>query len=250
MFKDSWKVLRGGNIDRAIAQMKKNLTDEWNPNYKMPACTSETLELGIAYFWLGDYRTALEVFSRYNEQFPNHGSDTYEMSGVARWYLGEFEQAVTQWQQGLHCEFADTAGLGITPPLLLLFASIFAPGTVSRREVEEILEQKAADRRSEDMPLVQFVLGEIQEQQLREKCDKSIFDRTDKRYAEDIEERHWRADFWLAVLEYDRRNDSRAKELFRKVGHLTWDDYDRNSDIFLTKLWTPEFFLARHEAGL
>lgn len=246
----SWDIMRSGDEARAISQMQEYLAEEWNPEYKMASCTGEAIELGAAYLWLGRYSDAAKNFDRFNEQFPNQHTSTYEMAGVAKWCLNEHQTAIREWRQGLHCDYADTAGLGINSSLLLFFASIFAPGTVSRSEVEEILEQKAADPRSEEMPLVQFVLGEIQEQQLREKCDLSIFDRTDKRYAEDIEERHWRADFWLGVLEYDRGNDSRAKELFRNVGHLTWDDYDRNSDTFLTKLWAPEFFLARHQAGL
>jgi lipoprotein NlpI len=247
MYQDAWAIMRNGNVENALSQMRNNLAIEAQSLSTMPLCTSETMELGIAYLWTGDYRAAWETFDRYNRQFADHGSGTYEMAGVAQWCTEKSQLAVTQWQRALHCDFKDTGGLGVTPPLLLLFASIFEPDVIAREDVEGILEQKAADPRSGQLPYVQFVLGQIQEQQLRDNCDKSIFDRTDKRFDEEVEFNQWRADFWIAVLEHDCGNDGRANQLLRRVAHLTWEDYDRNSDLFLTKLWSPEFFLARYE---
>jgi len=247
MYVDSWKVMRQGDLEKALRQMRENFEEQWKLSGQMPSCTSETMELGVASLWVHQYSKAWELLDKYNQRYPKHADCTYAMAGVAKWCLDERKGAVAQWQEGLDVDYGDTAGLNIKPSLLLFFASVLEPESFSKEQAKDLLVKKAADSRSVEWPLVQFVLGELEESALRE---KSISDRWWKKDPRREEERllhEWQADFWAGIIEFSRGNKSRYRELMGKVGNVTWDDFDNNSDFFLSKLWMPEFHLAKHE---
>src|SRR3990172_9873043 len=102
MYLNSWDVMRTGATDQALRQLKEDFAEE--PN------ASCIMELGVAYLWLGNYRSAWEHFYDVTLQFPNSISIFYSMAGVAKWCLSEPEEAVKQWRDGLRADFADAAG--------------------------------------------------------------------------------------------------------------------------------------------
>ena len=246
MYRNSWDFLRRNQAETAFFQMRANVEEKWNPSSAMPSM-SGIMELGIGYLWLKDYQSAISHFDRFNEQYPNHIDSTYEMAGVAYWCLGHPARAVEQWREGLSVAYGDSAGLSIKPSLLLLFASVIAPELYSRENAMSLLANKSDDARCEEWPLVPFVLGKIDESELRAKCDVKTIWHKDPRREEERRFREWQADFWTGVMALSRGEKERYFAIMNKVGNLTWDDFDENRNLFLSKLWKPEFFLARHE---
>jgi tetratricopeptide (TPR) repeat protein len=235
--------MRRGEVAEALRQMRESFDEEWTPEYSMPSCTSEALELGAAYLWLKDYESAREHLDKFNRQYPRHAHNTYDMAGVARWCIGKRDEAVDQWRRGLDVDYADS-GYGIKPVLLLFFASIVQPGSYSTTNAKELLAKRLDDPRTERWPgpIAEFILGRIDVQSVREKA-------IDKNEAETAAS-NWEINFWQGVLEYSRGNEVGYGEAMRAAGRLSWESYDACQRLFLSKLWSPEFYLARHEAGL
>jgi hypothetical protein len=192
--------------------------------------------------WLGDFSSAWEHFHTFNQEYPKFLSVTYGMAGVAKWCLELHAEAVAEWREGLDCEFADAAG-DAKPALLLYFAAVLRPNVFSRAKATALLTAKANDRRSSKWPgpLVKFALGKIAEAELRREC---IYERDD----DDTAVNNWESDFFVALAEFELKNRADFVARMQSVASLSWQDYDANQDLFLSKIWQEEFFLARHEA--
>jgi hypothetical protein len=234
MFRDSWNVMRSGATEQALRQMRTNYANE--------SGTSEAMELGVAYLWLKEYAAAWEHFSNFNRQFPHHADCTYGMAGTAKWCLNEPEAAIHEWCDGLEVEFADWAG-GMKVPLLLFFASVVKPRVYTRKEAETVLTKRVRDPRAQMWPgpLAEFVLDRIDENCLRELA-------YDEKHQEETMLNRWSADFFTGVKERSRGNVDRFRQSMERVGMTSWKEFDNQERIFLGKLWSEEFFLARHEA--
>jgi lipoprotein NlpI len=239
MFRDSWNVMRSGATEQALSQMQANFDED--PD------SSSVMELGVARLWLKDYRAAWEHFSHFNDKHPKHASTTYGMAGVAQWCLGNPGEAVKQWQVGLRCDYADVGQFRI--PLLLFFASELVPTHFSNNIALELLSARARQEGVQwwPLPLAEFILGRIDEDELRARCFEERFADEALRRHETIVH-HWLTDFYVAVIEHARGHLDRYYEQMHKVGSTSWEDFDEQEDIFLSKLWHEEFFLARHEA--
>ncbi len=238
----SWKMMREGDKESALLRMKERFAKAWKPEYSMPSCGSEVMELGVAYLWLEDYLAAKEHFDFYNQQYPRHSHDTYDMAGTAMWCMGKRAEAVHQWQRGLDVDYADV-GYGITPPLLLFFASVVQPSLYSRTEAESLLAERLADPRANrwPAPLAQYMIGRIDFPELQQ---MAVWKGRDDITADN----YWQAGFWRGVSELQRGNTINYRNSMRETANVSWADYDRDNRDFLGKLWCPEFFLARHEA--
>lgn len=234
MFVDTWHVMRKGLTNEALDRMRANCSQD--------ASASCINELGVAYLWLHDYQRAWEHFRAANQREPLHAADYYGMAGVAKWCINRPDEAVQQWFDGLACDYADAAG-GAKLPLLLFFASAVEPLVLPRSEAERILKGRADDPRVEYWPgpLVEFVLQRIDEGRLRALC-------FDERYEDETMLHHWSADFYVGVTERTRGNLDKFCQRMQKTGTMSWDDFDACEPLFLSKLWSEEFFLARHEA--
>jgi len=227
--------MRRGAVSDAISQI-----EQW---YKEEAGTSEAMELGACYLWLKDYSAAWHHFSEFNATYPQFASTTYAMAGVAQWCLNTPHEAVRQWHEGLQCGYADAAG-GAQLPLLLFFASIVEPEIFPRTEAERLLAERADDPRAHYWPgpLTAFILRRISEEELRAQC-------YDERYDDETTLRHWMTDFYCGVLALADGNREQFQHAMQKTGAMSWEDFDASEDLFLSKLWSEEFFLARHEAS-
>lgn len=234
MVVDPWDLLRSGQTEEAFQQMQAALESKGTPPYIM--------ELGVAYLWVHDYQAAWEHFNAANQRKPRHSAAYYGMAGAAKWCLDKPEAAVREWQEGLRCQYADAAG-GARMPLLLFFASAVTPNLIARTDAEKLLLIRANDRRVRYWPgpVVEVMLGRIDEDQLRKHC-AGVNDA-------DTANRHWLSDFYLGVVALSRGDAAHFNEAVRKTADLTWTDFDRNRQSFLGRMWHEEFFIARHQVS-
>jgi hypothetical protein len=233
MADDFWALLRCGKTPEGLSHMQEV--------YRTDSGTSEAMELGVAYLWLQEYEKAYQHFQTFNEKYPLHSSVTYAMAGTAKWCMDQPIDAVKCWKIGLNSEFSDTAGLGFKLPLLLYFTSVVRPNILPASEAMLLLSAKSDDSRAKGWggSLARFVQGKINEDELRKECPG--------RHDDETILHHWVADFYVAVVAHANRNEIRYLDLMRRVASLSWSDYDSNNRAFLSKLWSGEFFLARHE---
>ena len=232
MFRDSWNVMRSGAVEQALQQMQTNFDED--PD------ASSVMELGVAHLWLGNYRVAWEHFDSANKRQPLRIDDFYGMAGVAKWCLDQRDDAVQDWKTGLGCDYADVGRFHI--PLLLFFASQVAPNVFNKDDALELLSERADQEGIScwPLPLAEFVLGRIDESSLRAQC-------FDERYEDETMLHHWMSDFYLGVIERAKGNIARCHHLMQKVAAMSWESFDDCERLFLSKLWSEEFFLARHE---
>jgi len=110
-----------------------------------------------------------------------------------------------------------------------------------RSEAEKLLTKKANHHLIQNWPgpLAEFVLGRIDKESLRCKCQGS----------DDVETNlnHWLADFYLSLLALSNGDDLTWTELVRKTSDTSRAEWSSH-DFFLGCVWNEEFFLARHEA--
>jgi lipoprotein NlpI len=227
-----WVLLRRGNAEEAILQIQDAYSRQPNP--------SNIMELGVAYLWLGNYQAAWEHFYDVLQTYPRSMSVFYGMCGAAKWCMDEPDKAVSQWRAGLNAQYADAGGAGVRLPLLLYFGSVVNSSVFSRTEAEGLLAEKASDPRAQNWlgPLAGFVTGRIDENELQKRCTGGN--------EADTRSGLWLADFYAGVVEMGRGNVAGFKEAMRKILDTT---VGQTSDekFFLSCLWQPEFFLARHE---
>jgi tetratricopeptide (TPR) repeat protein len=230
--------MRRGEVAAALRQMQANFDED--PD------ASSIMELGVAFLWLQDYGAAWKHFNNANGERPSYAAIYYGMAGAAKWCLGESDEAVNQWRLGIECEYADDTQLQI--PLILYFAGVANPNIYDVRGAKELLENRASAVTVPrwPLPLAEFVLGRIDESQVRPLCYADRHDSPEMQQCETAL-RHWSTDFFVAVSELDRDNPDGFREGMCRAGKLSWDDFDEHRRVFLGKLWSPELFLARHE---
>jgi hypothetical protein len=234
MVQRPWQLLQTGRDSEAICQLRNA--------YERKG--THVMDLGVAYLWVRDCQAAWEHFNSLNVRRPKHISSYYGMAGAAKWCLDDPEASVREWHTGLKCAYADGAG-GVQVPLLLFLASVVKPELFEREEAERLLAIRVENPliRNWPGPLAEFVSGRIGVDALRSRCigidDDETFTRT------------WRGDFYISVLEYARGNVGQFQEVMQKIATTSPDDFDlTRRRRYLAKLWCPEFFIARHEAGL
>jgi len=232
---DPWVMLRTGKIEEGLSVFKQAHSE--SPS------ASHTMELGVAYLWVERYEIAWKHFSAMNEAYPRYGSGFYGMAGAAKWCLGEYIEAVKQWIVGLDSNYADTAGLGLRLPLLLFFASVVKPETYCKTLAEELLKEKSKDRRITRWPgpIVRWLSDQIGEIELHAHC--KVDDESDSR------DRQWLAEFYQSTVHYDKGKHSEFVETMRKLTDTSRSEW-KDETFFLARMWSEEFFLARHAADL
>jgi hypothetical protein len=196
--------------------------------------------LGLAYLWTGDYSAAWKHFNAENEKQPKYSASYYAMAGVAKWCLGEHQEAVTQWTNGRNCTYTDAAG-GVGLPLLLYTAAVLDSGAFALIEAEKLLSQCVNRSRAKNWPgpVAKYILRQIDESALQQSSlGVNMLDRVD---------RQWRADFYRGVLERAAGNMSRFTDSMRKATATSPRDARAGIDEFLGRIWHPEFFIARDE---
>src|SRR6266478_4273177 len=118
--------------------------------------------------WISDkprtYAEAWKHFRSIIETDPRVGDNDYGMAGVAKWCLGEPQEAVSQWRAGLKAEYA-RSGVTVRMGLLLYFVSVVRPEVFDQDEAKRLLLEKADDPRIRDWPgpIAKLILRQISE---------------------------------------------------------------------------------------
>ncbi len=234
MTKTRWELMLTGQSDKALRLMRDA--------YDGRSGASETIDLGVAYLWLGDYAAAWEHFNAANERRPGYMDIYYQMAGAAKWCLNARNEAVEQWIAGCDCDTTDFAR-GISSPLLIFAASLIAPETFARSEAEKLLAVRANEKwvRNWPGPIAEYALARIDEAGLRHKCVGIN--------ALDTAHRNWCADFYVGVLEKAAGNVSAFIEAMRRLTSTSpkYLGPGKNVIDLSDKVRHAEFFLARTE---
>lgn len=235
MRKNAWDFMREGYPEQAI--------QHWRDNFAKETSTSHAMELAVGYLWVKDFQRAKQHLQQFSDNYPNHADCVYALAGVAEWCMGKPIDAVREWYCGLHANFVDWSG-GLTVPILLVFASLVEPHSFNLAEAEELLEKRldGSISASWPAPLARYVAGQITLQAARRIG-------VDERQEDAILLHLWQLGFWAAVREYSRDNAVTFRNRMNELSQSTWDEYDQSNRLFLCKLWTPEFYLARFEAS-
>lgn len=233
MSKRAWKLMCSGRTDEAIGLFEGAYARDKNH--------SSVMELGAAYLWTSDYRAARRHFCTAIAEQPIVADIFHAMAGTASWCLRDYENAVTQWRNGLACGYTDAGG-GITLPLLLFFASVVRTDSLSQKESRELLSRRLRSSYAGNWPgpLAEFVLGRI--------GDAEAISKYPRQDASDDIISRWRTNFYAAVLSFERGDVARYKEVMRLTAVVAHDDLDSRSVPFLRKLRHNEFYIARHES--
>jgi len=226
---DIWTSLLEGKQE-ALQQLQRTYASKPNG--------SNTMGLGIAYLWLYQYEQAWEHFHKTITEDSMKGDAFFGMAGVAKWCLGETQQAVSQWRAGLRAKYARASGLGVRMPLLLFFASVVKQPSFKKEMAESLLMEKVKDRRIKNWPgpIALLVLRQINEDEFQSLC------RGDSE--EDTLVRQWLAEFYRCLIQFEESKLPVLRASMRKLA-----DTNQPKNILLNRIWNEEYFLARHEAG-
>jgi hypothetical protein len=230
---DPWNSLRKGQVRDGLKVLEQN--------YDRDPTASHIMELGVAYLWTRQYEKARVIFRRSIDEHPRSMSSFYGMAGTVAWCLGDIADAVKQWRNGLGSAYADTNGLGVHLPLLLLLASLLKPGSFESTAALRLLREKSLDQRIQEWPgpIALLMLGELDKTELRTHCSG-----TDQ---VDSDDRRWLAAFYRGVLSYRAGKEAALRRAMRRLTD-TSDPLWADQEFFLARMWSEEFFLARYEA--
>jgi hypothetical protein len=245
-----WPLLRGEKEQREEGMRLVQQT-----YYNQPNSPPHIMQMGIALLWLEKYNEAWRHFRSKIESNPfMSGDGDYGMAGVAKWCLGKPHEAVLEWRAGLKAKYARASGLGIRVPLLLFFTAVRRPNVFDKGEAKKLIREKLGDIRIRNWPgpIARLVLDQISQAEFENHCrgikpgdtDKNPFLRHSP---EETGNCLWLAEFYRSVLGLE---DGTLLDFQNSMGRLSdtsqseWQD----EDIFVSRLWHEEFFLARYEA--
>lgn len=234
-----WDLLRHGDAKEGIALIRES--------YPRDPSASHIMQLGVGYLWVGDYQAASDHFEDAIKTDRLPVAIYYGMSGVAHWCLEYPGTAVRVWNRGLDAPFTDGGG-GVHLPLLMVVGAILRI-EMFRKEAEGILKERMEDPQRKQWlknwpgPLAKFAIGAIDNKALAELC----IARTER----ETLHRKWLAEFYMGVIEYGRGalSPTDLREVMRKTADTSTPELSDERN-FLTRVWSEEFFIARHEASL
>lgn len=233
---DPWDLLAANKQVQAVRAAKLAADQEWD--------ASEIMELGNVYMWLRKYRHALQHFQKALRTYPNTICCFYGMAGTASWCLGEEEEAVDLWRQGLKAQYADAAG-GVRLPLLLYVASVLEPKLISLSDSKALLRTKASSPSVKKWrfwpgPLAEFVVGRIDETELNRLAATEHVDETIGQ--------QWEGAFYKGILALERGDQDEFRRAMRETCAAARLEHPERHT-FLGMVWREELYIARHAAG-
>ena len=228
---DPWNLLRAGEIESGLRQMRF----DWKSN----PTPSHSMSLGIGYLWTRQYEAAWKHFSAAIDEYPNKMASFYGMAGTTKWCLDQPSEAVRQWTVGLDSQFTDAAG-GVQLPLLLLYASIISSKLYSTEDAKILLNSKLGGSRSPKWPgpLAKYVLGQINNEVAIGLCSEAHQGKSKLC--------HWIVNFYSGALDLSEgRTELFQEKMQSTIEAPLKEPFDNR--FFLSCLWREEFFLARHQ---
>lgn len=244
-----WPLLRAGKVeqDQGLQLVRQAYTEQ--------PYASEAMTLGVSLLWLGRFAEAGKHFQSVIETLPQVGDGIYGMAGVANWCLGRPDKAALQWRAGLQAKYARASGFNVRMPLLLFFAAVRQPNVFAKSSAEKLIRAKTGDIRIRNWPgpIARLVIDQISESEFQDCClgikpgdtGKNSFRRYNPQEASNS---LWLAEFYRSVLALNHGGLlSDFKNSMRKLADTTQAEW-RDENVFTTRIWHEEFFLARHEA--
>lgn len=227
---DPWQLLRNGESSTSL--------DLLEAQHRADSDHSSTMELGVAYLWAHQYEKAYEHFHAANEASPLEMDSFYQMSGIAKWCLNDYDSAFSEWQDGTNCSFTDPGGT-LSIPLLVFAAATIRPRNYSATSAKKTLSEKAANTNSEmwPRPLADFALQRINEFQLCQLCQGADEAETD--YHRTL------SDFYVGIKKFGERDMTGYRSKMLSVADTSlskWSD----EQCFFSIIWSGEYFIARH----
>lgn len=127
-------------------------------------------------------------------------------------------------------------------PLLLFFASVVSPELYDNASAKKLMLEKTKGVLIQAWPgpMLQWILGQIKDGEFLKHCQGR-----DKR---DLRENLWEAEFYRSLMRFEQSKISDFRESMHKltdIQQLEWQD----EDVFLSRIWGEEYFLARCEAS-
>jgi len=218
-----WELLEQGRFTDAITRLQEE--------FEATGSKVIAYNLAAAYLCVGDVSSAKQRFGEIQRKRSAKNAATFEFVGVCCWLQGSKEEAVVQWIDGLDAEYADVAG-GIQLPLLLFFAAVREPTSISAGQVKSFIQTKLRHPWSSKWPgpLGRYVIGEMS------------FDEINRLTASHDEnvalQRRMCLDFYTALLSLADQHDLKS---FRE----RMNDCSQSVRCVLR----PEWHLARFEAN-
>lgn len=232
-----WRLLRAGQ-----AEQEEGLRLA-RQNYAQNPSPSSVMELGVALLWLRRYGEAWEHFCSVISADPRSGDNDYGMAGVAKWCLGEPQEATAKWRAGLKAKYV-RAGRPFYLPLLLYFASALRPEVLNPIEAGKLLQETLTHPKIDlwPGPIVKFVLGRINEDEFQRSCQSTNPVETQRRT------RPWSAEFYRSLVRRERVTPLEFKDSMRKLVDTSQPEWQEEG-VFTSRVWHEEFFLARYESA-
>jgi len=232
-----WELLRSGEVDRGLQLMREAFAKNPVP--------SSTVTLGVGLLWAGMYEVALAHFKSAARSKRTPTEDMFAFAGTAEWHLGNEQNAVDLWREGMKAPYAP-GGVCIRTPMLLLMSAILRPGSFSREEAESVLHRATEQITFKWMAaLGQFLLRRVDEKGLR----PLWVGQAQTQIPRILPGRKWLTEFYSSVLRIKQHKldlDTFRYQMRRMVYEPTpeWSD----TAVFIELLSNPEYFIARSES--
>jgi hypothetical protein len=209
---------------------------EYNRDQRNP---SAAIQVGVTYMWLGEWQLAWDHFREVIERGSKTTDIFPKFAGTAKWCAGHRECAIQHWELGLGAGYTDASG-GITIPLHLYFAAAACPTLLCITDMGSLIRRSVQANVGAGYPrlLGRVALGEL-----------SVADALREAKESDpngIREHPWKIAYWEGVHQLASGNEQGFLKEVAFVANLDWETFDRCPASFIRRLWSSEFFLARH----
>ena len=166
---EAWFQLRDGNFAKgaellsSCIAVRPEIGNQTAPYYR---------NLALAQLCLGKYLSAEEIQRKLISLLSARHSSDFEIYGCTLWLRGHHNDAVAKWEEGLNCDYADSANVQI--PLLLWFGYSWLQRDTSK--ILELLRRRVGDRKTGigwPLPIARYLIRNRSVEQLEAEAEMS-----------------------------------------------------------------------------
>ncbi len=180
-----WDLVQAGRYEEAIVRLREE--------YGRDPSNATLNNIGTAYLCAGDPEKAKAAFDEVLKDNPEREAYHWDLAGITRWLTNDFRGAVDVWLSSLSSPYQDASG-GVGTALLLYYAGLRESVVYDLSKAKPLLKKRlqaaglpeaavydlskakallkkrlqSAWAKNWPGPLGKFVLGEIDENQVRE----------------------------------------------------------------------------------
>lgn len=225
-----WQLVMEDRLDEALVLLSANVA-------KYPQQIAPLNNRLTCYFALGNVTAALDDARQLVKVAPETDVG-FLSSGVAHWWLGEYDKAVHAWRGSLNAIRTED-GRGLEAPRLLLFAAASLQDRELEREARTLLRKRWRPQLVRAWPgaITGYLLGKIDEQTF-------LIDQT---FLNPILEarRLCRARFWVAVQALRTGTSADYAAKLRLAAQPEEDTHLRATLMLEEEYWLARIELAR-----